>query len=126
MYVHMFISWYKITTGYASVPASRGFNAHQQSEFATVAGGNYRGAPNMRNGPNYYPREQFDRQQGYRTEQRQYQHDYNGIRLQSPVRGGAHMSAPPTNQSGAQEVKRSNQQSKPVIKSKQELSKYTV
>ena len=100
------------------MPGSRGFNAYQQSEFATVA--------NMRNKPNYYPREQFDRQQGYRTEQRQYQYDYNGLQLQSSVRDGAHMSAPPTSQGASQEIKRSKQQSKAVIKSKQDLGKHTV
>ena len=105
------------------MPANRGYNAYQQSEFATVTGGNYRGGPNTRNEPNYYPREQFDQQQGHHTEQRQHRHDYQ---LQSPVRDGAHMSAPPTSQDGVQEVERSKQQSKPVIKSKQDLSKDTI
>ena len=100
------------------MPANRGFNAYQQSEFATVAGGNYREGPNMRNEPNYYPREQFDQRQG------SYQPQYND--MQQPQRGGAHIPATPTNQGGVQEVQRSsapNQQSKWVIKSEQDLSK---
>ena len=108
-----------INTGYASMPASRGFNNYQQSEFATVPGGNYRGAPNMRNDPNYYPREQFDQRQV------QNQPQYND--MQQSVRGGAQIPAPPSNQGGVQEVQRSsvqNQQSKPVIRSEQDLSKY--
>ena len=112
----------KFTTGYASMPASRGFSAYQQSEFATVAGGNYQGVPNMRNGPNYYPREQFDQRQTY---QAQNQPQYND--MQQPQRGGAQIPAPPSNQGGVQEVQRPsvpNQQSKPVIKSEQDLSKY--
>ena len=99
--------------------ANRGYNAYQQSEFATVAGGNYQGGPNMRNEPNYYPREQFDQRQG------SYQPQYNDI--QQPQRGGAQIPVPPANQGGVQEVQRStaqNQQSKWVIRSEQDLSKY--
>ena len=84
------------------------FHAYQQSEFATVVeGGGYQGIPNMRNEPNFYPTDQPN---------------YNG--LQQSVKGGAHMPAPPTNQGRVQEVQKSsvpNQQSKPVIRSKQEL-----
>lgn len=114
-------------TGFTSMPAHRSFHDHhQQSEFATVAGGNYyQGGPNMRNDPpNIYPRGQFDQQQGYNYEgQRQHQPHYDGMHQQPPpVRDGAQMSAPPTNQGGVQEITRLTQQSKPVIKSKQELS----
>ena len=110
-------------TGYGSIPTNRGFNAYQHSEFATVAGGNYKGMPSTRNEPNFYLRERFDQQQGH-TDQRQYHPGYNHVQQQSLVRDGAQQRAPPTNQGGAQEAKRSNQQCKPVIKSKQELGRY--
>ena len=80
----------------------------------------------MRNERSYYPRKEFDRRQGYSaTEQRHYQPGCNGIQLQSPVRDGVHIAAPTTIQGGAQKTNRSNIQSKPVIKSKQELRKYS-
>lgn len=104
------------------MPASRPHYTYQQSEFTTVAGGNYQGAlNNVRNEPNFYPREQLDQRQGYYHEG-QRQPDYNGMQ-QQPVGGGARMPAPPTNQGRVQEVKRLP---KPVIKSKQELGKYVL
>ena len=111
-------------TGYASTPSSRALNTnHQyQPEFVTVSAGNYQGTPSMRNDLGYHPRKEFDRRQGYSMEQRHYR---NGIQLQSPVRDGVHMVAPPTIQGGAQEAKKSHIQSKPVINSKQELRKYS-
>ena len=97
------------------MPANRQFHANQQSEFATVAGGNYQGGPNVRNEPQFYPREQSDQKQSYT--QRQHQPEYDPIQQQPPVGGGAQMPAPP--QGRVQEVKRL----KPVIKSKQELGR---
>ena len=98
------------------MPANRAFNAYQQSEFTTVAGGNYRGAPNMRNETNFYPREQFDQQQRYQVQNRP---QHNVMRQEQLVRDGAQI---PTPQGGVQEVQRSNHQSKPVIRSEQDLS----
>ena len=102
------------------MPANRLFHTYQQSEFATIAGGNYQGAPNnVRNESNFYLREQLDQRKDYYHKD-QSLFDYNGIQ-QQPVGGGAQISAPPANQGRVQEVKRSP---KPVIKSKQELGKY--
>jgi len=99
------------------------FRTHHQSEFATVAGGGgYQGLPNMRNESNFYPRENYDQRQGYYVEQ--YQSDRSNIQQQQLVRGGAQMPATPTNQGRVQEVQRFKQQSKPIVKSKQELGKY--
>ena len=103
------------------MPANRASNAYQQSEFATVAGGNYQGAPNMRNDPKYYPRGQFDPPQGYHVPN---QPQYNNVK-QQPLRGGAQISSQP-NQNRVQKIQRSgpqNQQSKPVLRSEQDLSK---
>ena len=93
------------------MPANTLFHTYQQSEFATVAGGNYQGAPNnVRN----------DQRKGYYHKDQRLS-DYNGMQ-QQPVGGGAQIPAPPANQGRVQEVKRSP---KPVvIKSKQELGKY--
>ena len=100
------------------MPANRQFHANQQSEFATIAGGNFQGGPNVRNNPT----QPFNQQQGHYVDQTQSQHIYNG--MQQPVRGGAKMPAPPTNHDGGiQEVQKPAQQSKPVIRSKEELSK---
>ena len=92
------------------MPFNRPFHAYQQSEVATVAGGNYQGARNK----------QFDQQQGYRA---QTQLNYNDMQ-QQPVRDGAPMRAPPNNQAGrTQKVKKPVQPSKPIIRCEQELSK---
>jgi len=92
---------------------NRPFHAYQQSEFATVAGGGgYQGIPNMRNESNFYPKDEYN---------------YSGMQQQQLERGGAHMPAPPNYQGRAQEVQKStmpDQQSKPVIRSKQELGMY--
>ena len=106
--------------GYISMPANRASNAYQQSEFATVAGGNYQGTPNI--GNEYYPRGQFDPPQGYQVPN---QSQYNNVQ-QQPLMGGAQAPSQPNNQNGVQEVQRSgppDQQSKPVIRSEQDLSK---
>lgn len=103
--------------GYTSMPANRHFHGHQQSEFATVAGGIYQGAPNMRNGP----RGQFDQQQAEQAHNQPY---YSGMHQQQLERDGARMPAPPNSQGGVQEVQKSNIPDKPVIRSESELSKF--